>query len=98
MIERSERARDVTGCHGNARQRRNPTAAALTRPITVEAAGPPVHGGVVDDRGQHGVFVCEQGGKGPRFVSVRNRENHVLLAAVVVVVIDLVPVVLERIR
>jgi len=61
----------------------------------VEAPGPPVYGGAVNDWGQDGVFVCEGDGEGTRFVSVRNLEDQTLVAAVVVVV-DLVPVVLRR--
>lgn len=43
------------------------------------------------------MFVCEGGGKGPWFVSVGDREDHVLVA-VVIVVVDLVLVVLEITR
>lgn len=43
------------------------------------------------------MFVHEGGRKGPWFVSVGDREDHVLVAAVVVVV-DLVLVVLEIMR
>ena len=42
------------------------------------------------------MFVCERGGEGPRFVSVGDLEDQTLAAAaVVVVVVDLVPVVLR---
>lgn len=55
----------------------------------MEAAGPPVDGVAVDDRGQY-VFVAEGSGEGPRFVSVGNLEDQTLMAAAAVVLIDLV--------
>lgn len=67
----------------------------MSPPTTVEAPGPPVDGGVVDDGGQDGVFVCKGGGEGPWFVSVGDLEDQTLMEAVVVVVVDLVPVVLR---
>lgn len=101
MIQHSERTEDsdVTGRRGRGvlvtgGQRRRAAAAAVTPPVTVEAAGPPVDGGVVHEWGQDGVFVSEGGGEGPRFVSVGDLEDQTLVDAVVVVV-DLVPEVLR---
>lgn len=95
MVKRGERAGDVTGRRRGVPlaggQRRLAVAAAVSPPITVEAPSPPVDGGAVDDGGQDGVFVCEGGGEGPWFVSVRDLENQTLE-----VVVDLVPVVLYR--
>lgn len=75
-------------------QRRHFTATTVSSPVAVETASPPVDGGVVDDGGQDGVFVCKGGGKGSWFVSMGDVEDQALVAAVVVVV-DLVPVVLQ---
>lgn len=61
----------------------------------METPGPPVDGGAINDGGQDGVFVCEGGGEGPWFVSMRDLEDQTLMTAVVVVV-DLVPVVLKE--
>ncbi len=61
----------------------------------MEAAGPPVDRGIVNEWGQDGVFVCEGGGEGPWFVSMGDLEDQTLMDAVVVVV-DLVLVVLHR--
>lgn len=61
----------------------------------MEAAGPPVNGGVVDDDGRVGVFVGERGGESARFVPVGNLEDQTVVEAVVVVVVDVVPVVLK---
>lgn len=99
VFQQGERTRDVTA--GGRRgvlvtdgQRGRATSDAVSPPETVEAPGPPVDVGVVDDGGQDGVFVCEGGGEGPRFVSVGDLEDQTLVEAVVVVV-DLVPVVLR---
>lgn len=100
MVQRSEWARDVAGGRGGgvlvtSGQRWRATAGAVSPPVTVEAPGPPVDGGVVDDGGQDGVLVCEGGWEGPRFVAVGDLEDQTLMDAVVVVV-DLVPVGLKR--
>lgn len=65
--------------------------------VSVEAAGPPVNGGVVDDDGRVGVFAGKRGGESARFVPVRNLEDQTAVEAVVVVVVvvDVVPVVLK---
>lgn len=68
-------------------------AATVSPPVTVEAPGPPVDGGVIDDGGQDGLFVCQGFGEGPGFVSTGDLEDQTLVAAAVVV--DLVPVVLR---
>lgn len=60
----------------------------------MEASGPPVDGGVVDDGGQERVFVGQGGGEGPRFVAVGDLKDQTLVHAVVVVV-DLVPEILR---
>lgn len=65
----------------------------MSPPVTVEAPGPPVDRGVVDDGRQGGVFVCQGGGEGSWFVSLGDLEDQALMEAVVVVV-DLVPIVL----
>lgn len=104
MIQRRERARDADATGRRSRRgvpvaggkrRRAAASATVPPPVTVEAPGPPVDGGAVDDGGQDGVFVCEGGGEGPWFVSVGDVEDQALVAAVVVVV-DLVPVVLNK--
>lgn len=96
MIKCGQRAGDITGRRRGvplaSGQRRLAVAAAVLPPITVEAPSPPVDRGAVDDGGQDGVFVCEGGGEGPWFVSIRYLENQILEA----VVVDLVPVVLHR--
>lgn len=51
---------------------------------------PPVDGGAVDDGGQD-VFVGEGGGEGPRFVSMGDLEDQVVVTAAV----DLIPQVLK---
>jgi len=73
----------------------------VSAPVAVETPGPPVDGGVVDGRGEDGVFVRERGGEGPRFVPVGDLEDQTLgapaaaAADAVVVVVDLVPEVLR---
>lgn len=88
MVQRNERTGDTT------RQRRGvliaggrrqlATAATPSPPVTMEAPGPPVNGGVVDDGGRDGVFVCEGGGEGPWFVSMGDLEDQTLMEAFVV--------------
>lgn len=77
------------------RSQRRALAAALLPLVSLEATGPPVSGGVVDDDGRVGVFVGERGGESARFVPVGNLEDQTVVEAVVVVVVDVVPVVLK---
>lgn len=99
MIQCSERAGDITGWRRGvlltSGQWQLATATTVSPPTTVEAPRSPVDGGVVDDGGQDGVFVCKGGGEGPWFVSMGDLEDQTLMEAVVVVVVDLVPVVLR---
>lgn len=63
--------------------------------VSVEAAGPPVNGSVIDDDGWVGVFVGKRSGESAWFVPVGNLEDQTVVEAVVVVVVDVVPVVLK---